>query len=158
MGRIRMIAMVAAMTAVSAGCTSKTRPSSAGGDAFSGSWVVRWCDESRSEEDCGGFWLTLVQKGRHVCGEYDGAWMNLTQVDEGRVTGVVHGDSATLRVRSNRNQALVEAEVRRIGNSLHWKQGDTIEPGGSDVAIIANQEILEDAGEGQLRAPEECNL
>jgi len=79
-------------------------------------------------------------------------------VDEGRVTGVVHGDSATLRVRSNRNQALVEAEVRRIGNSLHWKQGDTIEPGGSDVAIIANQEILEDAGEGQLRAPEECNL
>src|SRR5690606_1334458 len=99
------IAMVAAMTAVSAGCASKTRPSSAGGDAFSGSWAVRWCDETRSEEDCGGFWLTLVQKGRHVCGEYDGAWMNLTQVDEGRVTGVVHGDSATLR-----------SEERRVGN------------------------------------------
>jgi Ni/Co efflux regulator RcnB len=155
---IRMIAMVAAMTAVSAGCASNAQPAEASDitEPFSGTWAVEWCNEARPDHDCGGFDVTLVQRGRSVCGQYDSARVNLTQVDEGRVEGIATGDTANLRVRSHRNDTVVEVHVRRVGEDLHWKQGDTIERGGNDFVLIANEEILLSRPAIPLRSPERC--
>lgn len=127
------------------------------GAPFSGQWEVRWCEGARSDEDCGGFWVNLVQSGHRVCGEYDGAKVNLTQIDEGgRVAGTADGDWARLKVRSLRNHALVEVQVQRKGPDLHWKRGETIEPGNSDISIIADEEVLQPGRPAPLRAPEAC--
>jgi len=158
MGRIRRITMVAALTAASAGCALNVRSGdvSDGSAPFSGTWSVEWCNEARPDQECGGFDVTLVQKGSRICGKYDSARVNLTQVDEGRVEGIATGHSADLQVRSHRNNTVVEVRVRRIGEDLRWKQGETLERGGNDFVLIANEAILERRPAGHLRSPEGC--
>ena len=155
---IGMIAVAAAMTASSAGCASNSRSGVAGDNdhAFSGTWAVRWCNEARPDLECGGFWVTLVQAGPRVCGEYGGARVNFAQVDEGRVTGTASGNTAQLRVRSDRNQTVVEVQAKRVGEDLHWTQGDTIERGGNDISIIAIEDILVPSPASALASPEAC--
>lgn len=108
------------------------------------------------DQECGGFDVTLVQKGGRICGKYDSARVNLTQVDEGRVEGIATGHSADLQVRSHRNNTVVEVRVRRIGEDLRWKQGETLERGGNDFVLIASEAILERRPNGRLRSPERC--
>ncbi len=73
--------MVAALTAASAGCALNVRSGdvSDGSAPFSGTWSVEWCNEARPDQECGGFDVTLVQKGGRICGKYDSARVNLTQ-------------------------------------------------------------------------------
>lgn len=155
---IGMIAVAAAMAASSAGCASTARSGEATDTAppFSGTWAVRWCNEARPDLECGGFWVTLVQTGPRVCGEYGGARVNFAQVDEGRVTGIASGNTAQLRVRSDRNQTVVEVQAKRVGEDLHWTQGDTIERGGNDISIIAIEDILVPSPASALASPEAC--
>ena len=150
--------MVAALTAASAGCALNVRSGdvSDGSAPFSGTWSVEWCNEARPDQECGGFDVTLVQKGSRICGKYDSARVNLTQVDQGRVEGIATGHSADLQVRSHRNNTVVEVRVRRIGEDLRWKQGETLERGGNDFVLIANEAILERRPAGHLRSPEGC--
>lgn len=155
---IGMIAVAAAMAASSAGCASNAPAGEAAGaaPAFSGTWAVRWCNKARPDLECGGFWVTLVQTGSRICGEYGGARVNFAQVDEGRVTGTASGNTAQLRVRSDRNQTLVEVQAKRVGDDLHWTQGDTIERGGNDISIIAIEEVLASSPASALASPEAC--
>src|SRR5690606_41295533 len=102
MGRIRRITMVAALTAASAGC-ALNGPSgdvSDGSAPFSGTWSVEWCTEARPDQECGGFGVTLVQKGDRICGESDAPLVNLTTGGEGPMEGTAPGHSADLQVRS----------------------------------------------------------
>ena len=160
MKRIWMIAMAAAFAASSAGCASNARSGEAAdtASAFSGTWAVRWCNKARPDLECGGFWVTLVQTGQHVCGEYDGALVNLRQIDDGRVTGLADGDSAILQVRSHRNESILEVEARRKGAELHWTAGRELERGSGDVSIIALNDVLERRPDTALRSPEACRL
>ncbi len=70
--------------------------------------------------------------------------------------GIATGHSADLQVRSHRNNTVVEVHVRRIGEDLRWKQGKTLERGGNDFVLIANEAILERRPAGHLRSPEGC--
>ena len=157
---IGMIAVAAAMAASSAGCASTARSGEATDTAppFSGTWAVRWCNEARPDLECGGFWVTLVQTGRDICGEYDGALVNLRQIDDGRVSGLADGDSAILQVRSHRNESLLEVEARRQGADLHWKAGRDLDRGSGDISIVALEDVLERRADKALRSPETCHL
>lgn len=156
---IGKIAVLAVMSASFAGCASNARSGdSAGNEPFSGTWAVRWCNKARPDLECGGFWVTLVQTGRQVCGEYDGALVNLRQIDEGRVSGVADGDSAVLEVRSDRNESLLEVEAERQGANLRWKALRDIDRGNGDISIIAFDNVLEPHVDTALRSPGACGV
>jgi hypothetical protein len=124
-----------------AGCASMPRAQPVVAD-FSGGWSVQWCDRANPALDCGGFELSLIQHGDRLCGDFGGALVNLRQVDEGKVTGIVVGSVAILTVESMRNQSivLVRAELDRGG--LRWKEVGTVRKGEGDNAIIASDETL----------------
>ncbi len=109
---------------------------------FSGAWSVRWCDRSNPKLDCGGFNLDLIQDGERLCGDFGGALVNLRQVDEGRVSGSVVGHTAIIAVASQRSESVVLVRAEHSGDSLHWKQIDTLVEGNGDIAVIAVDERL----------------
>lgn len=123
------------------------QPTTAPAD-FSGEWSVKWCNDKKPNLDCGGFWVTLVQEGDRICGSFDGARVNLSQVDEGgRVVGSAVGNTAVLAAESGRNGmiALVRAELD--GEKLHWKEVGNIKRGGTDIAIMATDDVLAKSSE-----------
>ncbi|TWT19071.1 hypothetical protein FQY83_11915 [Luteimonas marina] len=124
---------------------------------FNGSWSVEWCDRADPDLDCGGFSVTLVQDGSHICGGFGGALVNLRQVDEGDVVGRVDGDTAILEVRSGRNDAIVRVRARRVGGDLHWEQDGTVRRGGPDIDVIAFDDVLKPATVDRRRVPKACD-
>lgn len=132
-----LLALCAGITA----CMSVPPVQAAKAD-FNGAWSVKWCDKTNPNLECGGFNITLVQEGERVCGDFGGALVNLRQTDEGSIVGTAVGDTAVFAVESNRNGsiALVRAELK--GSSLHWREVDSIKRGGTDIAIIATNEVL----------------
>lgn len=118
------------------------RAGAAEGAAFGGRWKMEWCDGARPDLDCGGFSATLVQDGERLCGDYGSALINLRQVDEGRIVGTIVGNTAVLAVTSHRNGTIVLVRAQRRGNALHWREVDNIRSGGSDIAVIATDDVL----------------
>ncbi|WP_185820673.1 hypothetical protein [Xanthomonas sp. GW] len=124
-----------------AACTSSPSAQAAKAD-FNGAWSVKWCDKTNPQLDCGGFNVTLVQDGDRICGDFGGALVNLRQTDEGSVVGTVVGNTAVLAVESIRNQAIVLVRAEQQGNTLHWKVADDIKRGGTDIDVIAANDVL----------------
>lgn len=105
---------------------------------------MRWCHKSDPNVDCGGFFLSLVQRGSQLCGSYDGARVGLAQVDEGGlVLGVARGDVATLTIESvrsgNRYAALAVLDKGRI----RWELGETLRAVDEDIDIISIKDELD---------------
>jgi len=92
--------------------------------------------------DCGGFNITLVQDGERICGDFGGALVNLRQTDEGTIVGTSVGTTAILAVEGMRNQSIVLVRATLRGNSLHWRSIDEIKRGGSDIDVIASDNVL----------------
>lgn len=123
---------------------------------FNGTWSTRWCDRTRPDLDCGGFRVTLVQTGDMLCGDFTGALVNLRQVDEGDLTGRVEDGDALLDVRSGRNDSIVRVRVTRVGANLHWKDEGTVREGGSDISVIALDDVLEPDPGRRQGTPKAC--
>jgi hypothetical protein len=123
---------------------------------FNGTWSTQWCDRTRPDLDCGGFRVTLVQKGDTLCGDFTGALVNLRQVDEGDLTGRIEDGGALLDVRSGRNDSIVRVRVTRVGANLHWKDEGTVREGGSDISVIALDDVLEPDPGSRQGTPKAC--
>lgn len=123
---------------------------------FNGTWSTQWCDRSRPDLDCGGFWVTLVQTGDTLCGDFSGALVNLRQVDEGDLTGRVEDGVALLDVRSGRNDSIIRVRATRVGADLHWKDAGTIREGGSDISVIALDDVLQPDASSRQGTPKAC--
>lgn len=123
---------------------------------FNGTWSTRWCDRTRPDLDCGGFRVTLVQKGDTLCGDFSGALVNLRQVDEGDLSGRVEDGVALLDVRSGRNGSIVRVRATRRGPDLHWKDEGTLREGGSDISVIALDDVLQPDPGHRQGMPKAC--
>lgn len=145
-------------------CVS-TAPAYAAKPVFDGEWSVRWCDKTDPGADCGGFFLTLVQKGDRLYGTYDGARVRLTQLDEGdarAIRGAIVGNVAVLTIESARSGDiyLVRASVR--GDTLRWRMLDTVKNVDGDIDIIAFDDTLKrekpqsPASERRVEAIKDC--
>lgn len=122
-------------------CAFSPSVTSANAD-FNGGWSVKWCDKKNPKLDCGGFNITLVQEGDRICGDFGGALVNLRQTDEGSIIGTVAGNTAVLAVESMRSQTIVLVRADHQGGTLHWKVTDNIKRGGTDIDVIALDDIL----------------
>lgn len=130
-------------------------PASAPPSDFSGGWSVKWCDRSNPKLDCGGFNISLVQEGNRLCGDFGGALVNLRQIDDGQIVGVVVGDTAILTIQSSRNNSinLVRAELQ--ASRLKWRVVDQVRQGDSgDTDVIAtNDELVRDVRQATPGTP-----
>lgn len=121
-------------------------PASAGKpSSFDGEWAVQWCDRDDPKAECGGFFLSLVQRGDRLCGTYDGARVRLSQLDEGdarAIHGVAIGKDAVLTIESARSGDihLVRATVR--GDAMRWRIVDTIRDADGDIDVLAYDNTL----------------
>jgi hypothetical protein len=127
-------------------------PADAAQPLFDGEWSVKWCDNADLRTECGGFHVSLVQRGEHICGTYDGARVRLTQVDEGgerAIRGAAVGRIAILTLRSARSGDLhlVRAEVR--GKTMRWRVLETLEDVEGDIDILALDDTLQKAPGGK---------
>lgn len=125
-----------------AGCATTPPP---GAGSFDGSWHVKWCHPTRTDLDCGGFWVTLVERRERICGTYNGARVNLSQIDEGApdsIKGVRIGNTAVLTAESARSGAiyLIRADLTQAG--LAWKYVDEVRKADGDIDIIAMDDVL----------------
>lgn len=126
------------------GCATTPAPADTG--SFAGSWHVPWCHPTRTDLECGGFSITLVEKEGRICGTYFGARVNLNQVDEGMpdsIRGVRVGDVAVMTIESARSGDihLVRAELAQ--NGLTWKIVDEVHEADGDIDIIAMDDVLQ---------------
>lgn len=160
MGRILAATSILGLVVASAGCTGPVQRDSAAPIVpltdFDGSWSTEWCDRTRPDLDCGGFSVTLVQEGDRICGGFGGALVNLRQVDEGDITGRIEDGVAILEVRSGRNDSVERIRATRVGETLHWKQVGTIHHGGSDIAVIALDDVLQPTTTSRHGTPKAC--
>ena len=109
---------------------------------FAGNWGTRWCDKSDPHLECGGFEISLVQHGDTLCGDFDGALVNLRQTDRGALIGQVVGDTAILAVHSERSDNVVMVRAAMGGDMMHWRQVGTVRSGGTDIDVIAIDDEL----------------
>lgn len=152
--------VVGLLILTSVGCTSHA-PAPGGGtiDAglpFNGSWAIPWCSRTDPRLDCGGFAITLFQEGSRICGDFTGALVNLRQIDEGEITGTAAGNVATLAVKSGRSDVVLQIHATRVGRDIQWKQVGVIEDGGTDINVIALDEVLAPAEKERRPLPEAC--
>ncbi|MBD9478859.1 hypothetical protein [Pseudoxanthomonas sp. PXM02] len=139
---IETLAMFFAVACVGlAGCVSGP-PARAAKPDFNGDWSVKWCDRTNPALDCGGFSVTLVQEGDRICGDFGGALVNLRQIDDGSVIGAAVGNTAVMAVESYRNGSIALVRATLEGSELHWREVDSIRRGGTDIAIIATNDVL----------------
>ena len=106
---------------------------------FSGAWTSKWCDNSRPNIGCGGFYLYLHQEGDRICGEHFVATQGLGRQDEGQpgsVVGTMNGDTLTLIILSGRNNARYMATAKISGNKLTWKMTGKIQNGENEEPPI----------------------
>jgi len=149
--------MLSAAVLALAGCTAQAaRPAK---PAFEGEWSVKWCDRNDPKAECGGFYLTLVQREDRLCGTYDGARVRLSQLDEGdpgAVRGVVIGREAVLTIESARSGDLHLVRASVVGDLMRWRVVDTVRDNDGDIDIIALDDTLKRAAkteaESQRRA------
>lgn len=143
-----------------AGCAGATQRDATTAAApiadFNGTWSTRWCDRTRPDLDCGGFRVTLVQQGGTLCGDFSGTLVNLRQVDEGDLSGRIEDGVALLDVRSGRNGSVVRVRVTPLGPNLHWKDEGTVREGGSDISVIALDDVLEPDPSRRQAEPKAC--
>lgn len=160
MGRNLVSTAFLVLVFVGAGCAGTVHrdASTAATDLadFDGTWSTQWCDRMRPDLDCGGFRVTLVQKGDTLCGDFSGALVNLRQVDEGDLSGRVEDGVALLDVRSGRNGSVVRVRATRLGATLHWKDEGTVREGGSDISVIALDDVLEPDPSRRQGTPKAC--
>lgn len=129
---------------------------------FAGSWSVKWCSKTDPSLDCGGFNVSLAQRGERICGDFGGALVGLRQVDEGKIIGSAIGGTAILTAESQRSQAILLVRAERRGDTMHWKVIDDVNRGGDDISIIALDNVLERHGtkesvsDRRLEAGENC--
>jgi hypothetical protein len=121
---------------------------------FNGRWSVKWCDRTNPALECGGFDVTLVQNGERICGDFGGALVNLRQIDDGSVIGTAVDEIAILAVESYRNGSISLVRATLKGSDLHWKEVDSIMRGGSDIAIIATDDVLVKSRHASLQPDE----
>lgn len=130
-------------------CAHAQRPTASAD--FSGTWSVKWCDQTDPEADCGGFTVTLAQDGDLLRGESFGARIRLAQIDEaGVVHGLVNGDTAVLTVQSGRSGAIYLAQASVRGDCMSWKVRDTVQPAQRDIDIVAFDDVLTRSGAKQV--------
>ncbi|MGJ4727899.1 hypothetical protein [Luteimonas sp. SDU101] len=160
MGRNLVRAVFLVLVLAGAGCAGAVHRDAATAAAepanFDGTWSTQWCDRTRPDLDCGGFRVTLVQKGDTLCGDFSGALVDLRQVDEGDLSGRVEDGVALLDVRSGRNGSVVRVRATRIGANLHWKDEGTVREGGSDISVIALDDVLETDPSRRQGTPKAC--
>jgi len=103
--------------------------------SFAGAWSMMRCERGQPEYECATFYLYLTQNGDRICGEHFVATQGLSKLDEGdpgTVLGVVKGKSATLMIRSTRNDAWYVAEGDMVGRQLIWRRIGMMIPGSND--------------------------
>lgn len=152
------IVMVSSLSMVCA------EPSLAGVRQFSGNWSVKWCDPSDMQADCGGFSVTLIQRGDRLCGSYDGARVRLAQIDEGdarAIRGVVVGKVAVMTIESARSGNIYLVRAAMNAGVLHWRVVDTIRESNGDIDIVALNDKLtraahSDQSERSRQIADEC--
>lgn len=146
------LSLIASCTGL-VGCAFN-QPMQAAKPDFTGGWSVKWCDRTDPALDCGGFNVTLVQDGDRICGDFGGALVNLRQIDDGSIVGTAVGETAVLAVESYRNGSIALVRATLKGGDLHWKEVDSILRGGTDIAIIATDEVLVRSLEASSQADE----
>lgn len=140
-------ALIAATTATLflSGCVS--RPVKPQTQSFDGRWKVLWCHKDRPDLECGGFWLTLIQRGNQLCGTHGAARINLAQVDNvdgASVNGTVVGSVARLTIESGQSGGIYSAVATLDRGSMHWRLGEPVAPPVYDVPIfLADDEVLQ---------------
>jgi hypothetical protein len=122
---------------------------------------MRWCDKAnprQNPEDCGHFQVTLVQKGDSICGDYYGATLNLSKVDEGGgIWGVAVDHTAVLTLRSAREDSafgLGRVQLRQ-DNQLDWELIRDITPDFQD-AVTAEKGVLTPGPRDVKGPPRNC--
>ena len=157
-----LFSLSATLAFIAVACSTKpvVQPSS----SFDGEWKVQWCNKARPDLDCGGFWLTLVEREGRICGTYMGARVNLAQVDEGdrrAVEGMRSGDIAHVTITSLRSGNVYRAQAELVAGRLHWKVTETISERDEDIDIIAVGDTLERVSgkhsDGYAEVAEACN-
>ena len=134
-----------ALGAVLAGCASARPAPPPPAAPFDGHWRVEWCDRTRPERDCGGFSAYLVQRGDRICGNYDGARVGLSQIDEGMgrtIAGAVTGEIAIIAIRSSRGGGTSVVRLERTGDALTWRTVEDLAPDLDDISILALDDTL----------------
>lgn len=123
------------------------------GDRFDGDWSVKWCDRTNPDRECGGFYLSIVQDGKRLCGTYFGARPGLSQIDEGgdrSVGGTVAGDAATMTIESGRSGVVYRVSAAVLGEEMRWKVVETVVESQGDIDVIAYDATLRKAEDGDL--------
>jgi hypothetical protein len=117
-----------------------------GNVSFSGVWSVKHCPAGGATHECAVFYLYLTQQGNRLCGEHFVATQGLSRLDEGdpgTVLGVVRGKTATLLIRSTRNDAWYMAEGEMVGRRFSWRRiGMAIAGKDDESSIIPAEELL----------------
>ena len=128
---------------------------------FEGAWGIRMCAPNQKMEECGGFYLYLVQRNDRVCGDHYTATPGLGRLNEGgprSVVGPVLGDVATLQVTSGRDGTRVRASARSVNDSIEWKVVEVLKEGGGDSPLIVHGGFLtrQKNDDAIKRVTEEC--
>lgn len=139
------------------GCASadKAQPRPANGP-FTGAWTVRWCEEGRTGQDCGGFFLYLVEERGRICGSHYGVDARQSRMDEGgmpSIVGTAQRDAAVVEIRSARNQSLIGARLEPIRGGMRWTMLATLEEGtNGEPALMPDRDVLTAADDAQARS------
>lgn len=120
---------------------------------FAGAWKVRWCEDGRKGQDCGGFYVYLMEDGGRICGSHYGVDARQSRMDEGEmpsIVGTAEGDAAVIEVRSARNASLIRARLEPIGGGIRWTTLATVEEGrNGEPALIPDRDVLAAADDGE---------
>jgi hypothetical protein len=129
---------------------------------FEGAWGVEHCRPNRPKDECGGFYLYLVQRGIRICGDHFMATPGLGRLNEGgprSVMGTVVGSTAIVEVTSGRDGTRYLARARRVNDKLEWKLLEELHKGGAgDSPLVADKATLtrQKTDESLARAAEDC--
>jgi hypothetical protein len=134
-------------------------PAAAEVTSFSGAWAEPMCVQG-DREKCGGIFLTLVQRGSHLCGEHFAATPGLGRLDEGEpksVIGTLVGNTGVVSITTGRNGAEFLAHIRRVGSRLTWKVVELVRDGdGSGSLVPFSSSLVRDKSEDLQRVTSEC--
>ena len=114
--------------------------------AFAGAWGVKHCMPGRPKDDCGGFYLYLIQRGTRICGDHFMATPGLGRLNEGgdrSVVGAVVGSAAIVEITSGRDGTRYLAQARRVKDKLEWKLLEELKKGdGFDSPLVGHNLVL----------------
>ena len=133
-----------------------------GGGPFEGAWGIKHCAPNRPKDECGGFYLYLVQRGSRLCGDHFMATPGLGRLNEGgprSVIGTIVNSTAVVVITSGRDGTQYLAQARRVKNGLEWKLLEEFKSGGGpDSPLVGDKATLtrQKSDESLARATSDC--